>query len=147
MCHLESQTVLEGHIVSFECIPQWLPIASGWKGARIPTMLQLNHVTLCIVGVLVVNVTWKGKTYMGTLLDATKHDWSPPRYGNCSIRRCVGTRPAKIQLFSKDLFDSKLCNTSIFSIRFCFLFKKYQSTAHQLWLKKYIKGDCLYYRI
>lgn len=30
-------------------------------------------------GVLVVNVTWRGKTYMGTLLDATKHDWAPPR--------------------------------------------------------------------
>lgn len=33
-----------------------------------------------IVGVLVVNVTWRGKTYVGTLLDATKHDWAPPRY-------------------------------------------------------------------
>ena len=31
-------------------------------------------------GVLVVNVTWRGKTYVGTLLDATKHDWAPPRY-------------------------------------------------------------------
>ncbi|KAK3098835.1 hypothetical protein FSP39_023522 [Pinctada imbricata] len=33
-------------------------------------------------GVLVVNVTWRGKTYVGTLLDATKHDWAPPR-PNC----------------------------------------------------------------
>lgn len=31
-------------------------------------------------GVLVVNVTWRGKTYVGTLLDCTKHDWAPPRY-------------------------------------------------------------------
>ncbi|KAK7486824.1 hypothetical protein BaRGS_00021971 [Batillaria attramentaria] len=30
-------------------------------------------------GVLVINVTWRGKTYVGTLLDATKHDWAPPR--------------------------------------------------------------------
>ncbi|XP_028968559.1 mucin-5AC-like [Galendromus occidentalis] len=30
-------------------------------------------------GVLVVNVTWRGKTYVGTLLDATRHDWAPPR--------------------------------------------------------------------
>lgn len=30
-------------------------------------------------GVLVVNVTWRGKTYVGTLLDCTKHDWAPPR--------------------------------------------------------------------
>lgn len=32
------------------------------------------------VGVLVVNVTWRNKTYVGTLLDCTKHDWAPPRY-------------------------------------------------------------------
>ncbi|XP_049818214.1 zinc finger protein 609-like isoform X5 [Aethina tumida] len=31
-------------------------------------------------GVLVVNVTWRGKTYVGTLLDCTKHDWAPPRF-------------------------------------------------------------------
>ena len=30
-------------------------------------------------GVLVVNVTWSNKTYVGTLLDCTKHDWAPPR--------------------------------------------------------------------
>ena len=30
-------------------------------------------------GMLVVNVTWRGKTYVGTLLDATRHDWAPPR--------------------------------------------------------------------
>lgn len=30
-------------------------------------------------GVLVVNVTWRGKTYVGTLLDCTRHDWAPPR--------------------------------------------------------------------
>lgn len=27
-----------------------------------------------------VNVTWRGKTYVGTLLDCTKHDWAPPRF-------------------------------------------------------------------
>lgn len=25
-------------------------------------------------------MTWRGKTYVGTLLDCTKHDWAPPRY-------------------------------------------------------------------
>ncbi|XP_022257251.1 zinc finger protein 608-like isoform X2 [Limulus polyphemus] len=30
-------------------------------------------------GVLVVNVTWRDKTYVGTLLDCTKYDWAPPR--------------------------------------------------------------------
>lgn len=27
-----------------------------------------------------VNVTWRGKTYVGTLLDCTRHDWAPPRF-------------------------------------------------------------------
>ncbi|KAM9251374.1 LOW QUALITY PROTEIN: zinc finger protein 608-like [Cariama cristata] len=31
-------------------------------------------------GVLVVNVTWRNKTYVGMLLDCTKHDWAPPRF-------------------------------------------------------------------
>lgn len=31
-------------------------------------------------GVLVVNVTWRGKTYVGTLMDCTRHEWAPPRY-------------------------------------------------------------------
>ena len=34
-----------------------------------------------ILGVLVINVTWRGKTYVGTLLDSTRHvnQWAPPR--------------------------------------------------------------------
>lgn len=28
---------------------------------------------------LVVNVTWKNKTFIGTLLDSTKYQWAPPR--------------------------------------------------------------------
>ncbi|RWS15772.1 zinc finger protein 608-like protein, partial [Dinothrombium tinctorium] len=31
-------------------------------------------------GVLVVNITWRGKTYVGTLLDCTQSDWAPPRF-------------------------------------------------------------------
>ncbi|NXN86800.1 ZN609 protein, partial [Bombycilla garrulus] len=31
-------------------------------------------------GMLVVNVTWRNKTYVGTLLDCTQHDWAPPRF-------------------------------------------------------------------
>ena len=36
---------------------------------------------LCFVcsGLLVVNVTWRDKTYVGALLDATKNEWAPPR--------------------------------------------------------------------
>jgi hypothetical protein len=37
-------------------------------------------------GVLVVNVTWRGKTYVGTLLDATKQEWTAPRYKSKSSR-------------------------------------------------------------
>ena len=35
-----------------------------------------------LAGVLVINVTWRGKTYVGTLLDSTRHvnQWAPPRY-------------------------------------------------------------------
>ena len=37
---------------------------------------------LHLLGVLVINVTWRGKTYVGTLLDSTRHvnQWAPPRY-------------------------------------------------------------------
>lgn len=34
-------------------------------------------------GLLVVNVTWRGKTYMGTLMDSTRYAWAPPRPGGC----------------------------------------------------------------
>uniref|UniRef100_H2YSZ0 C2H2-type domain-containing protein n=1 Tax=Ciona savignyi TaxID=51511 RepID=H2YSZ0_CIOSA len=36
-------------------------------------------------GVLVVNVTWRNRTYVGTLLDATKHDWAPPRFSDSDL--------------------------------------------------------------
>ena len=34
-----------------------------------------------VAGVLVVNITWRGKTYVGTLLDCARHtnQWSAPR--------------------------------------------------------------------
>ncbi|CAF0815063.1 unnamed protein product [Adineta ricciae] len=35
-----------------------------------------DHLGPCV---LVVNVTWRGKTYVGTLLDSTKQDWACPR--------------------------------------------------------------------
>ena len=38
-----------------------------------------NGLHVLFVGLLVVNVTWRGKTYVGTLMDATRHDWAPPR--------------------------------------------------------------------
>jgi hypothetical protein len=47
---------------------------------------EINHsifdypfVCFALSGILVVNVTWRGKTYVGTLMDATKHAWAPPR--------------------------------------------------------------------
>jgi hypothetical protein len=36
-------------------------------------------------GVLAVNITWRGKTYVGTLIDCTKHDWAPPRFCDSPI--------------------------------------------------------------
>ncbi|XP_074649685.1 uncharacterized protein LOC141904946 isoform X2 [Tubulanus polymorphus] len=46
-------------------------------------------------GVLVVNVTWRGKTYVGTLLDATKHDWAPPRFSCDSPTSDIDARTPK----------------------------------------------------
>ena len=31
------------------------------------------------VGVLVVDVRWKGRSFVGTLLDSDIHKWSPPK--------------------------------------------------------------------
>lgn len=39
---------------------------------------------------LVVNVTWRNKTYVGTLLDCTQHDWAPPRYSKEAILFFIG---------------------------------------------------------
>ncbi|XP_032457459.1 zinc finger protein 608-like [Nasonia vitripennis] len=49
------------------------------------------------MGILVVNITWRGKTYVGTLLDCTRHDWAPPRFcdsptSDFDIRTSKGTR-------------------------------------------------------
>lgn len=38
-------------------------------------------------GFLVVNVTWRGKSFVGTLLDSSRHDWAPPRYALTSHMR------------------------------------------------------------
>ncbi|XP_045343182.1 zinc finger protein 608 isoform X4 [Leopardus geoffroyi] len=51
--------------------------AEGRGGGGEP---QANQETENREGVLVVNVTWRNKTYVGTLLDCTKHDWAPPRF-------------------------------------------------------------------
>lgn len=33
-------------------------------------------------GVLVLNVTWKGKTFIGALMDTTNQNWAPPMFTN-----------------------------------------------------------------
>jgi hypothetical protein len=33
-------------------------------------------------GVLVLNVTWKGKTFIGALMDTTNQSWAPPMFNN-----------------------------------------------------------------
>ena len=41
------------------------------------------NISLSFAGLLVLNVCWNGKQYMGTLLDTTRessdHKWGPPR--------------------------------------------------------------------
>lgn len=44
-------------------------------------------------GVLAVNVTWRGKTYVGTLIDCTKHDWAPPRFCDSPIEELDARLP------------------------------------------------------
>ncbi|CAD5123770.1 DgyrCDS12079 [Dimorphilus gyrociliatus] len=46
-------------------------------------------------GVLVVNITWRGKTYVGTLLDSTKNTWAPPRLGDDSPTSELDSRTPK----------------------------------------------------
>lgn len=41
--------------------------------------LKTYFISFYLIGMLVVNVTWRNKTYVGTLLDCTRHDWAPPR--------------------------------------------------------------------
>ena len=38
-----------------------------------------GRVYVLIVGILVVNVTWRGKTFVGTLMDSTRLQWASPR--------------------------------------------------------------------
>ena len=46
-------------------------------------------------GVLVINVTWRGKTYVGTLLDSTRHvnQWAPPRDTDSPISQLDSRTP------------------------------------------------------
>ncbi|XP_061881319.1 zinc finger protein 608-like isoform X2 [Entelurus aequoreus] len=64
--------------------PVSLGPASTWRAScgtrRKKTSSRMDKVVLCVEGVLVVNVTWRKRTYVGTLLDCTKHDWAPPRF-------------------------------------------------------------------
>ena len=32
-----------------------------------------------LVGVLIVNVRWRNKSYSGSLIDIGQHEWAPPR--------------------------------------------------------------------
>lgn len=68
-----------------------------------------------------VNVTWRGKSYVGTLLDCTRHDWGPPHPRLCDsptsdleskgLKSGRGKR-ARSSISEQDsrLFQSKLRN-------------------------------------
>ena len=51
----------------------------------------------CLIfeGVLVINVTWRGKTYVGTLLDSTRHvnQWAPPRDSDSPVSQLDSRTP------------------------------------------------------
>ena len=58
--------------------------AGGGQTAQpISSIHKLIFLSLCFSGLLVLNVCWNGKQYMGTLLDTTRessdHKWGPPR--------------------------------------------------------------------
>lgn len=48
---------------------------SQWPAAFLLCLPESSYLS----GMLVVNVTWRNKTYVGTLLDYTRHDWAPTR--------------------------------------------------------------------
>lgn len=47
-----------------------------------------------------MNVTWRGKTYVGTLLDCTRHDWAPPRFVSSYFVSHFATIYSKFSQFS-----------------------------------------------
>ena len=59
--------------------------AEGGNQTAQPISSIHKHIflSLCFAGLLVLNVCWNGKQYMGTLLDTTRessdHKWGPPR--------------------------------------------------------------------
>ncbi|KAK9522018.1 hypothetical protein VZT92_018514 [Zoarces viviparus] len=55
-------------------------VSRSKKPVGIDVRSSSNPSCLRWTGVLVVNVTWRKRTYVGTLLDCTKHDWAPPRF-------------------------------------------------------------------
>ncbi|CAG5098424.1 Oidioi.mRNA.OKI2018_I69.XSR.g15655.t1.cds [Oikopleura dioica] len=57
-------------------------------------------------GMVVVNVTWRNRSYIGTLLDSSKHDWAPPRLG-IDGETDDGTKPGRRKGRQKPVKNSR----------------------------------------
>lgn len=42
-------------------------------------MSDVSVCGVCVTGMLILNVSWRGRTYVGALMDSTNHAWAPPR--------------------------------------------------------------------
>lgn len=62
----------------YNCLYYSLPVFVIHYDA-IVALQKCEFMVFFLSGMLVVNVTWRNKTYVGTLLDCTRHDWAPPR--------------------------------------------------------------------
>lgn len=60
-------------------------------------------------GVLVVNVSWRGKTYVGTLLDATKQEWQQQQQQN-ELQASAAESSAPAGVSSSDTASSSAAN-------------------------------------
>ena len=71
-CEPGTSVVLEGIV--------WQETENGYFCFAFSGLCSLKPITgmPLVSGLRVINVTWRGKTYVGTLLDATKHEWAPP---------------------------------------------------------------------
>lgn len=79
-------SIAQEHVEQRDATTWVRTISTGVDGDSLGPCEPGTHVSLDGIvwnetpaGVLVVNVTWRGKSYVGTLLDCTKYDWAPPR--------------------------------------------------------------------
>lgn len=81
----------------------------GWIIELYELFFHYNENLFIFSGMLVVNVTWRNKTYVGTLLDCTRHDWAPPRYWRgVFVWKCVYSKTFQSITISSLLYTGLL---------------------------------------